>query len=155
MAHFNFRLETLLRIRTAARDERRSQLSEAYKAEQVLLQQEAQIIEEKQQTKQRAEQISQPGTVDVDLLLNVHRYELLLEAQHQKLRQQKQQVDEEIERRRQVLVEADREVRILEKLREKKLLAHQQNEHLLEIKQFDEEPGEPEFEWGLCEVEAR
>lgn len=138
MAHFKFRLETLLRIRIAARDERRSQLSEAYKAEQVLLEQEAQIIEEKQHTKQRAEQISQPGTVDVDVLLNVHRYELLLEAQLQMLCKQKQQVDEEIERRRQVLVEADREVRILEKLREKKLLDHQQHEHLLEIKQFDE-----------------
>ena len=44
----------------------------------------------------------------------------------------------EIERRRQALVEADREVRVLEKLRERQLEQHRREEELRETKRLDE-----------------
>ena len=52
---------------------------------------------------------------------------------------QQQQVAEEIERRRLTLVEADRQVRILEKLAEKKLEEHQALELQTEMKDLDEQ----------------
>ena len=48
------------------------------------------------------------------------------------------QLNEEIERRRAALVEADREVRVLEKLRERKWSEHQTAELRHELRQLDE-----------------
>jgi flagellar export protein FliJ len=47
-------------------------------------------------------------------------------------------VGAEIERRREVLVEADRDVRVLEKLREKQTERHRYEENRREIRQLDE-----------------
>ena len=82
--------------------------------------------------------MSAPGTIHVDRLLNTHRYELILHAQLQQLRRQRQVIATEIERRRQALVEADRELRILEKLREKHAMAFAYNEHKAHIRLLDE-----------------
>ena len=58
--------------------------------------------------------------VDLDRVLRTSRYELLVEAQLRALRQRMEQLHEEIERRRESLVEADRAVRALEKLRDRR-----------------------------------
>jgi flagellar export protein FliJ len=50
-----------------------------------------------------------------------------------------EQVRAEVERRRAVLVEADRQVRVLEKLREKQQSAHTQREDKLAQKILDEQ----------------
>ena len=43
MARFKFRLDTLLRLREALRDQRRGELAQAYEAEQILGQHDAEI----------------------------------------------------------------------------------------------------------------
>jgi len=48
---------------------------------------------------------------------------------------------EEIERRRQALVAADREVRLLEKFREKLQLRHRQEEAVADMKELDDLAG--------------
>jgi flagellar FliJ protein len=138
MSAFVFRLETLLKLRVAERDQRRQQLSEAYKAKQILDERSRQLAEDLRDLKGLVRQASLPGEINVDQLLITHRYELLLLAQSKQHDQQAQQITDEIERRRLALVEADRQVRVLEKLREKQLLDHQQRQHKLETKQFDE-----------------
>ena len=57
--------------------------------------------------------------LDVNRLLEAQRYELLLKAQSQELAKQAMLLAAETERRRQMLVEADREVRVLELLDER------------------------------------
>jgi flagellar export protein FliJ len=81
---------------------------------------------------------SAPGVIRVDLLLSTHRYELLLHAQAQQLQRQRQVIGAEIERRRQTLVEADQELRILEKLRERHQAAFEFDAQKVDIRLLDE-----------------
>ena len=82
-----------------------------------------------------------PGTVDVDKLANTQRFEILLRAQHKHLLEQRELVASEIERRRQRLVEANREVHVLEKLEERQIERHREEEARREAKLMDETAG--------------
>ena len=79
-----------------------------------------------------------PGAVNVDQLVEAQRYELVAQAQQQRVADQRQAVAAEIERRRQSLVEADREVRVLEKLRQRQTEQHRAAEELREARRLDE-----------------
>jgi len=138
MSSFHFRLETLLRLRMAERDERRADLAKALRAEGVLQGELRQIETEQLQARAKVREQSAPGAADVDGLLQTNRYQLVLKAQRGQLEGQLVQVRAELERRRQALLEADRGVRVLEKLRERQLAAHRDREARLEIKVLDE-----------------
>jgi len=141
MAKFKFRMATLLRLREETRDRRRAELAEAYHADDLLRQK----IEETDAT--LAELLAEcrkaagPGVVDIDRLVAAGRYELTLRAQRKELDGQRERVAEEIERRRQTLVEANREVRVLEKLHGKQAERHREEEARREVKQLDEVAG--------------
>jgi flagellar FliJ protein len=138
MTAFTFRLEPLLRLRTAQRDRRREELAKAFRAEQLLEQQQQAVQQELQVTRQQAQQQSSPGPIQVDQLLHAHRYALLLHAHLEQLRRQRQAVRQEMERRREALVEADRELRILEKLKERHSLAHAYQQQRADVRTLDE-----------------
>ena len=84
-------------------------------------------------------QLSLPGEAIVDRILESQRFGLLLKSQVTALTIQQQQVAEEVERRRQVVVEADRQVRVLEKLAEKQLAEHLVEEGRADMKELDEQ----------------
>jgi len=138
MAKFKFRMATLLRLREAARDQRRTELAEAYRIDDVLKQRRGQISGTLTDLQIECRHVAGPGTVDVDRLVEAQRYELALKAQRNELDRQREAVAAEIERRRQTLVEANRDVRVLEKLREKQSGRHRREENRREIKQLDE-----------------
>jgi flagellar FliJ protein len=138
MAKFKFRLATLLRLRESARDERRAELAEAYRVDDLLRQRFDELSAELEAARQQCRRAAGPGTVDVDRLLEAQRYELTLRFQQGQLEQQRKAVAAEIERRRAALVEANREVRVLEKLRDNQSDRHRQEEGRREIKQLDE-----------------
>ncbi|HTN74857.1 MAG TPA: flagellar export protein FliJ [Pirellulaceae bacterium] len=138
MAKFRYRLATLLRLREAARDEKRAQLAEAYRAAEILAGHLRDVEQELAELRVAAEATTKPGTVNIDSLLQTHRYELLLRAQKQMILGQQKQVAEEVDRRRLLLVEADRQVRVLEKLREHKLQEHQTREENRDMRMMDE-----------------
>lgn len=138
MADFRFRLETLLRMRIAERDQRRSDLAKALRAEELLRTQAQQLAAEQSDLALESRRQKSPGTANVDRLLQTHRYEVVLTARARQLSAKIADVALETQRRRDTLVEADRQVRILEKLRERQSLAHRQREERLEAKQFDE-----------------
>jgi flagellar FliJ protein len=138
MSAFRFRLETLLRLRLADRDQRRADLVKAQRAENALLDQAEALAQEQGANQELSRQWASPGAADVDRLIASHRYELVLRTRSQQLAAQIQQVRGEVERRRQALVEADRQVRVLEKLRERQQLAHHMREEKREQKQLDE-----------------
>ncbi len=138
MSTFRFRLQTLWRLRIADRDRRRAELAQAYEAAGILDQQRVQIESEQEATKEEARRLASPGSADIDALLRVHRHELILKAELRQLAMQRAQIETEIQRRRQVLVEADRQVRVVEKLHERKLEEHQRSEDRIEVKLLDE-----------------
>ena len=135
---FRFRLETLLRVRISERDQRRADLAKALRAEQLLLAEQARLREQQAAAQERGRALKAPGAANVDAILETHRYELVLIAQIGQLASQLTQVQAECERRRQALVEADRQVRVLEKLRDRQAAAHKSALERREAKQLDE-----------------
>lgn len=138
MAKFKFRLATLLRLREAARDQRRTELAEAYRADNLLRARLEQLGQQLAWLETECRKVAGPGTVDVDRLVEAQRYEVVLRTQQNQLASHRKAVNAEIERRRQTLVAADRDVRVLEKLRQKQRRRHRAEESRMEIKQFDE-----------------
>ena len=123
MARFTFRLATLLRLRENERDQRRAELAQAYHADDILRQQDEDLERERIGLLAISREAAGPGAVDIDRLIQTQRYELLLKTHQQQLRRQREAVAAEIDRRRETLVRANREVRILENLREKQARA--------------------------------
>ncbi len=138
MAKYQFRLQTLHKVREAHRDEQRAALAEAFRAEQVLAENRAQLMIEKQELRELQRSATNGQYMDVNRLLEVQRYELLLKAQSQELAKQAVLLSAETERRRQQLVEADREVRVLEMLDERNRRAHALEAQRAETKRLDE-----------------
>lgn len=138
MAQFKFRLESLKKLREAERQQRRIELAEAFHAESLLREQAAQLEQDIREVEQRSRVISSPGRVHVDRVLDTHRYKLMLKSQIMMLSQKEAQLQTEIERRRTALATADRDVRVLEKLRERKRAEHDGTELKRESRQLDD-----------------
>lgn len=138
MPQFKFRLESLIKLREAERQQRRTELAEAFHAESLLRRQAEQLEQDIRDMEKRSRVISSPGRVHVDRVLDTHRYKLMLKSQIMMLGQKEAQLQTEIERRRAALATADRDVRVLEKLRERKKEEHDAAEQHRELKQLDE-----------------
>ena len=138
MPRFQFRLSTLLRLRETWRDERRAQLAEAEQAEQLIVDRLAGIDRELADAARGALDAARPGTVNVDRLANSARYEMILKVERQSADQQRQAVAAEVEKRRAALVAADRDLRVLEKLRDAQQERHRDEETRHQAKLFDE-----------------
>lgn len=136
MARFQFRLEALLRLRQAHRDERREQLADAYRVQEAL-RLEQQSLDDQLRQVRRAQSVA-PGPLDVDRLLAAQRYEMVLRIEHARLSRQQEAVAAEVDQRRLALVEADRQLRLLEKLRTAQQERHVAEEERLEMKLLDE-----------------
>jgi flagellar FliJ protein len=138
MARFRFRLQTLRRLREIHRDEQRSRLATAFEAERILEEQRTALAEEAGELADSQRQLMRQGAVDVNLLLSGQRYQLALEAQARTLADQAAKLAEEVERRRLALVEADREVRVLDKLEERQRGQHRVAAERTDAKRLDE-----------------
>lgn len=138
MARYKFRFETLQKLREARRDQERAALAEAFRAEQILAEHRAANAAEQEATRGLQREAAAGRYLDVNRLLEAQRYELVLKAREQELARQKELLAIETERRRQAVVEADREVRVLELLDERHRRQHRRQAEKLEIKQLDE-----------------
>ena len=138
MPAFHFRLATLLRLRLAERDERRSDLAKALAAAEILRGQRRSLAAEQQENLDALRKVAAPGGGNVDRLIHGHRYAAILKARSAQLTGQEIQVEKEIERRREVLVEADRQVKVLEKLQSRQQSEHLRLQDRIEAKQLDE-----------------
>jgi flagellar export protein FliJ len=138
MAQFRYRLATLLRLREATRDEKRTQLADAQRAARILEDQISEIDAEFSDSRQQSQTATRPGEINVDHLIQVHRYERVLQAQRAAIVSQLKLVTAEIDKRRLALVEADRQVQVLEKLRERQLAEFTHAENQRDQKLMDE-----------------
>src|SRR5262245_11417015 len=138
MPQFQFRLANVLRLREATRDERRGQLAEALRLLTAAEARLAELCAEAARIKGLAQSAARPGVVDVDRLLETQRYEIALRLEEQRAQQQVRVIADEAERRRLVLVEADRDVRVLERLRARQEERHEQHDRRREARLLDE-----------------
>jgi flagellar protein FliJ len=124
MKPYKFRLATVQRLREAHRDTQRMRLVEAQQAADLLNEQRRMVAQEieGQQTFQR-ELVGRPR-LDVGLLSEAQRYELLLRSQQTSLAEQANTIATEVERRRLALAEAERDVKTLEKLDQRQREQH-------------------------------
>ena len=128
----------MLQLAESQRDERRREVAAAMEAVRVLQERHAEIDTEIQDVRRLKGAASLGENVRVDQLIDASRYELLLRSQQREIKNQQSQVDEELERRRLLLVEADRHVQTLEKLRERKRAEHQIEEDRAQQRLLDE-----------------
>jgi flagellar FliJ protein len=138
MSPFRFRLATLVRLRLAERDERRSDLAKALAAAEILRQERHVLEVDRQNNLALVRRLAAPGGGNVDAMIQSYRYQAILKARATQLAAQEVQVEREIERRRQVLVEADRQVRMLEKLKARQAVEHQRQADRQEARRLDE-----------------
>ena len=136
MARFQFRLATLERLRESLRDERRAQLAEAFRLADALAEQKRHVAENLREIARSRAVVS--GVVDVEKLLAATRYEAVLLVEQAQLERQAAAVAVEIEKRREALVAADRDVRTLEKLREAQQARHRAEQEKKSCKLLDE-----------------
>jgi flagellar FliJ protein len=138
MGKYRFRLETLRRLREIHRDELRSQLATAFEAERILNEQQAALAAEESALLRSQRDVMAQAPVDVNRLLAGQRYQLALESQARTLAGQAEMLAAEVDRRRAAVVEADREVRVLDKLEERQRRAHRQEGERAEFKRLDD-----------------
>jgi flagellar export protein FliJ len=138
MSQYKFRLETLLKVRQARRDERRLALAEAFRADELLSERQTELATERSQLRALQQSATSGQFLDVNRMLEAQRYELVLRARGQEIANQRALLETETERRRQALVEADRDVRALDLLDERQRTEHQRRSRRNENKQLDE-----------------
>lgn len=138
MSDFKFRLATLLRLREATRDERRQSFAAAERAEDLFQQQADQLAAEWDRVLTITRDAVGRGAIDVGRLIETHRYQKTLEARRTRVGKQLADAKAEVEVRREALIEADRDVRMLEKLRDAQKMRHHQESHRLDMKRIDE-----------------
>jgi flagellar FliJ protein len=138
MAKYRFRLETLLKLREARRDQQRTALAEAFRAEQVLANNRRALADERTKLREVQRSATADRYLNVNRLLEALRYEMVLRSNEQELSRQEKLLAVETERRRLALVEADREVRTLELLDKRHRKQHTQRQQRLESKLLDE-----------------
>ncbi|MBI2823490.1 MAG: flagellar export protein FliJ [Planctomycetia bacterium] len=117
MAQFKFRLASLHRLREVERDQRRRELAEAAAAVETLARRIAAIDEALRSI--AAERATRPGTVDAAALSAADRYAAELRGKRKCRQEEHGAATALVTRRRESLLAADREVRTLERLRDK------------------------------------
>jgi flagellar protein FliJ len=138
MPKFTFRLATLQRLREAACDERRVKLAEACRVDDVLRQRLDRLSGEIDRLRDDCRRAAAPGEVEIDRLVEAERYEQSLQLQHAQLVRERETMAGEIQRRRQALLDAHRDVRALEKLRDRQAEQFRNEEERREAKRLDE-----------------
>ncbi len=81
---------------------------------------------------------SKDNGIDIDRLLQSERYELILKSKQLQLMENAHKLSIEVEKVRKTLTEADRDVRVLERLRETQSERARQELERLEMKAIDE-----------------
>ena len=138
MSRFHFRLQAVLRVRQLERDECQHSLSAALDAERQLAETASEIIGAIEEVQQQMRGASLPGGVFIDGLRQAQRYATQLEGDLHVLRQREARVKEDVQLRHERLVDANRAVRVLEKLRHRQIEEYRRNQTRLENRAMDE-----------------
>lgn len=114
---FQFRLQSILRLRERDRDQAAQAFEQAVRAKQILLDRIDEIEKERQQLLEQRGQAS-VGNVDIQHILTSQRYEASLIESVRGIEVNIGKIETAIEQRRAKLVECEQGVKVLEKLRD-------------------------------------
>jgi len=135
---FEFRLAAVQRVRESARERRRVALAEAQRENDALDRLEARLAEARARCREELRRAAAPGPIDAARVAETRRPAAALRRDEADLRLRQDDLAATIERRRLDLLEADRDARAIEKLRERQLEQHRHEENRRELKSLDE-----------------
>jgi len=138
MNKYRFRLETVKKLRVVHRDQQLAALADGYRAEQILAERQAALADEAAGIRELQRSALASPYTNVNQLVDAQRYDSLLQAQEKHFAEQSARLAIEVERRRLAAVEADRGVRVLEKLDDRRRADHRREQERWENKQLDE-----------------
>ena len=139
---FKFRLDPLITFRDNVLKERQAELAKAHEARRILEEDRQGIDRQLADGIVAARSAIQEGqTVDVNALLGFRRQEIFLRADRDRLTQMMGEIDKEIEKLLAAVVEANKELKIVEKLKEKQYEKYLSEESKTEMKIMDELAG--------------
>jgi flagellar export protein FliJ len=141
MPRYKFRLQTVKKIGEARRDQSRASLAEAFHAGDVLTEGQRSLAREQSELRDLERAAARERYLDVNRLLEAQQYDYVLRAREQELARQQSLLEIETERRRLALVEAERDVRVMQMLDDRQRAAHARHARRLEIQQLDEIAG--------------
>lgn len=133
---FQFRFAALLQLHRQTRDDAGISVGQANAAVSRIDEQSREV--EEKRASLRANNDQRVGAISVDALLANGRYDLQLQADLASLHQTKQQLLQELDRRKQALAEAEAEVKRFERLEEKDRLKFLAEQAKYEQTQLDE-----------------
>lgn len=126
MTRFRFELEALLTYRQHQLDQCRQLLAEVLAEQSACQDQRAEIRAERESVESELRQRSVSGRIDVSHAAASRYYMTQLDVRQRGLDLREQRILQQLDLCRQAVVQADKAVKALEKLRDKRLLVHQQ-----------------------------
>lgn len=140
MSQFKFRLDSVCKLRQRLRDEAADSLQQARLAVQKLTEQLVQLQTDFANQSQLQLQ-SSSGVINTQRMLESQRYQTHLLSEMDTVRNNISLIEQECERRKQILIRREQEVRALEKLRESQLSQAQQAQTIAAQGRLDEWAG--------------
>lgn len=138
MGQFRFELEALLTYRRHQLDQCRRLMAEVFADQQSCQEERAERARERFQLEDDIRQQSLSGMVDVSRMASQRYYLTQLDVQSQQLLAREARIAQQLELCRQAVLQADRAVKALEQLREKRLHEFQQVESKREQRELEE-----------------
>ena len=135
---FRFRLEPLITIRDNVLKEKQAELGKAYEERRVADEQRTKLEQDLANNLEEGRKAMQPGQIDLSFLLGLRRHEMFLRMDHQSVLKYIDEKDQEIEWRRRAVIEANKELKIIEKLKEKQKAAYDAEIQRRETIEMDE-----------------
>jgi len=138
MSPFQFSLESVLKIRIEKREARLQELGTAIREWEQIKRDQREILAERDELNRYLKEKSQPGQIDIGL---VSRCQLHLAQLGQRNQQSLLQIDqawEVVQQHRRRYLEADQQVKAIEKIRERRREEHQQKQQRLERLEHEE-----------------
>ncbi len=138
MARFQFALESLLSLRRGEYRQRQSLLAQSLAALADLQQHRAEIERKLAVHQESSRGAIGPGALDVAAVIAAQQYAAGLRSALLELDSQRDAIDAEIELRRRDVIDADQQVRVLDKLRQRRRLSFQAGQSRAAANQLDE-----------------
>ncbi|MBC8876789.1 MAG: flagellar export protein FliJ [Planctomycetes bacterium] len=151
MSEFRFSLHSILKVRLAERDGRRAELEDVERSQLGLQRDMDRLAQELQQSRVHSRGFLSPGSIDIAHLQDCHSNEQTLRQKIDRLGRQKEQAAKKVEQCRAALLQADRQLRMLEKLSDKQRQAYRHDEEKRENRLLDELAGQSFSKVGLAQ----
>jgi len=137
MATYRSKFAPLHKLRVAHRDAQQARLAQALRA-QDQLEMQGRAIEAEIEAARQSQRQALEAEPNVTVLLETERYELVLKAQAAAVARQLEVVAAEVAQRRADLAAAQQEVRVIEKLDDRRRAAYEQQAERREQRRMDE-----------------